>query len=84
MIAKDAQEWSLLEQILRGSADSNIGFEDMRHLLISLGGAEERIRGSHHTDRKADVEKKLNIQRDGAKAKAYQVRTVIVKYGLGG
>ena len=49
-------------------------------------GFEERIRGSHHIFRRADIEERLNLQRDGAKAKPYQVRqvrNVIHKYRLG-
>jgi hypothetical protein len=54
-------------------------------LLKSLG-FEERIRGSHHIYRRADVEERLNLQREGAKGKPYQVRqvrAVILKYRLG-
>ena len=75
----------LLLTILRGRSDANIRFEDLRRLLIHLG-FEERIRSSHHTFRKQGIEEKINIQRDGSKAKPYQVtqvRRVIVKYGLG-
>jgi predicted RNA binding protein YcfA (HicA-like mRNA interferase family) len=48
-------------------------------------GFEERIRGSHHIYRCADVEERLNLQREGAKVKPYQVRqvrAVILKYRL--
>jgi len=72
--------------VLRRASDSNIRFDDLRHLLLFLG-FEERIRGSHHVFRKSGVEEKINIQRDGDKAKAYQVRQVrmvILKYKLGG
>ncbi|QBQ55495.1 type II toxin-antitoxin system HicA family toxin [Nitrosococcus wardiae] len=54
-------------------------------MLKSLG-FEERIRGSHHIYRRADVEERLHLQREGAKAKPYQirqVRAVILKYRLG-
>jgi hypothetical protein len=76
----------LLLKILRGVSDNNIAFEDLRNLLLKLG-FEERKKGSHHIFRKIGVEEKINIQRDGSKAKAYQVRqvrAVILKYGLGG
>ncbi len=76
----------LLLQILRGSSDANIPFDDLCQLLRRLG-FEERTRGSHHTFRKQGVEEKINLQRDGNKAKVYQVRqvrAVIVKYRLGG
>ena len=76
----------LLFQILRGTADANVPFNDLRHLLISIG-FEERIRGSHHMFRKAGIVEKINLQREGSKAKVYQVRqvrAVILKYKLGG
>ncbi|MDQ5845030.1 MAG: type II toxin-antitoxin system HicA family toxin [Acidobacteriota bacterium] len=76
----------LLFQILRGTADANISFEDLRVLLQQLG-FEERIRGSHHMFRKAGVVEKINLQREGNKAKVYQVRqvrAVVLKYKIGG
>ena len=74
----------LLFQILRGLADNNIGFDELCGLLSHLG-FEMRIRGSHHMFRKAGVMEKINLQREGAKIKSYQVRQVrniILKYGL--
>lgn len=76
----------LLFQILRGTSDSNIVFDDIIHILIRLG-FEERQRGSHHIFRREDVEEKINLQKDGCKAKAYQVRqvrSILLKYKLGG
>jgi len=76
----------LLFQILRGTSDANVPFNDLRQLLISMG-FEERIRGSHHIFRRAGIVDKINLQREGNKAKVYQVRqvrAVILKYGLGG
>ena len=35
-------------------------------------GFEERVRGSHHMFRKSGVEEKVNLQREGSKAKVYQ------------
>ncbi len=75
-----------LFQILRATSDATIAFDDLRQLLLRLGFTE-RQRGSHHLFRKAGVEEKINLQRDGAKAKVYQVRqvrAVIVKYKLAG
>ena len=75
----------LLFQILRGISDANVPFNDLRHLLMDLG-FEERIRGSHHMFRRAGVVEKINLQKDGKKAKVYQVRQVraiILKYKLG-
>ena len=76
----------LLFQILRGTSDANVPFNDLRHLLTDLG-FEERIRGSHHMFRRAGIIEKINLQREGNKAKVYQVRqvrAVILKYKLGG
>jgi len=39
-------------------------------------GFDERIKGSHHIYRKQGIEEKINLQRDGSKAKVYQVRQV--------
>jgi hypothetical protein len=76
----------LLFQILRGKSDANVPFNDLRQLLMELG-FEERIRGSHHMFRRAGIVEKINLQREGNKAKVYQVRqvrAVILKYKLGG
>ena len=76
----------ILLQILRGTSDANIAFEDLRQLLLHYE-FEERTRGSHHIFRKQGIEEKINLQREGSKAKVYQVRQVraiILKYKLGG
>jgi hypothetical protein len=76
----------LLAQILRGSSDANIAFNDLRRLLTNMG-FDERIRGSHHIFRRAGIIEKINLQRDGNRAKTYQVRqvrAVILKHNLGG
>src|SRR5437763_2484346 len=56
-------------------------------LLLTKMGFEEWIRGSHHMFRKTGIVEKINLQREGSKAKIYQVRqvrAVILKYKLGG
>jgi hypothetical protein len=76
----------LLSQILQGTSDANISFDDLCNLLKKLG-FDERVRGSHHIFRKEEIIEKINLQRDGSKAKVYQVRqvrNVILKYNLGG
>jgi predicted RNA binding protein YcfA (HicA-like mRNA interferase family) len=76
----------LLLKILSGTADANIQFVDLCNLLRDYG-FEMRVRGSHHVFRKEGVVEKINLQRDGDKAKPYQVkqvRSVIIKYKLGG
>ena len=57
----------LLFQILRGTADANVPFNDLCHLLLGIG-FEERIKGSHHMFRKAGIVGKINLQREGSKA----------------
>ncbi len=75
----------VLEQVLSGRSDANLRFEDLRNLLLRLG-FEMRTSGSHHVFRMTGVEEKINLQKDGNKAKPYQVkqvRAVILKYRLG-
>lgn len=74
----------LIQEILRGTSDANIGFDDLCDLLRKLG-FQERVRGGHHVFRKQGVEDKINLQRDGSKAKPYQVRqvrSVLLRYRL--
>ena len=73
-----------LEQVLGGRSDANVAFSDLSNLLMRLG-FNERIRGSHHTYRKAGVVDKINLQREGKHAKSYQVKQVrrtLTRYGL--
>lgn len=74
----------LLIQILSGTSDANISFDELCVLLKRLG-FEARIRGSHHIFRKDGVVEKINLQRAGNKAKPSQVkqiRNIILKYKL--
>jgi len=43
--------------------------------LLRRLGFEEDIRGSHHNFRKAGIEQKINLQKDGSHAKAYPSAT---------
>jgi len=73
-----------LDRILLGTSDASIRFEELRGLLLRLGFAE-RSRGSHHIFTRAGIEERINLQRDGAHAKPYQVkqvRAVVLKYHL--
>ena len=75
----------VLLRILRGASDTNIRFEELCNLLVRLG-FERRTKGSHNIFRKEGVAEKINIQKEGNKAKPYQVRQVrdvILRYGLG-
>jgi hypothetical protein len=50
-----------LQQVLQGTADANVRFNDLRNLLRRLG-FDERIRGSHHIFTKEGFEEILNLQ----------------------
>jgi hypothetical protein len=74
-----------LRRVLSGTSDATIRFDDLRQLLLNLG-FEMRVRGSHHIFRKAGIDEKINLQREGSEAKPYQVRqvrNVLLKYHLG-
>ena len=74
----------LLLQILQGFSDSNISFSDLVNIMQQFG-FEMRVKGSHHIFRKEGVEEKPNLQKEGNKAKSYQVkqvRSIILKYKL--
>lgn len=76
----------LLLKVLQGTADANIRFSELRHLLVRLGFTE-RIRGDHHIFTRPGIEEILNLQPKGSAAKPYQVkqvRAVILKYKLAG
>ncbi len=75
-----------LADVLTGTADANIRFGGVRHLLSALG-FEERTRGDHHIFTREDVVEIINLQPRGSLAKPYQVKQVrelILKYRLGG
>jgi predicted RNA binding protein YcfA (HicA-like mRNA interferase family) len=79
------QKEKLIRAILDGLSDKNIDFNELCNLLKSLGFGEH-IRGNHHIFRKEDVVERINLQKDGTKAKAYQVkqvRNLLLKYKLG-
>ena len=74
-----------LRQVLSGTSDASIRFDDLCSLLESVGFAK-RTKGSHNIFRKSGVEERINLQRDGNNAKPYQVkqvRAVMLKYKLG-
>ena len=76
----------VLEDVLRGTADAAIAFNDLRNLLFRLGFTE-RTNGGHHIFRKSGIRELINLQKDGNNAKPYQVRQVrriIVAYKLAG
>jgi predicted RNA binding protein YcfA (HicA-like mRNA interferase family) len=64
-----------LEKLLRGESDANIRFEELCHLLQTKG-FRMRTSGSHHLFTRPGVMERINLQREGSKAKPYQVRQV--------
>ena len=75
---------STLLRVLRGNADANIRFSELRTLLSQLGFAE-RIKGSHHIFTREGIPEILNLQPKKSMAKPYQVkqvRRVIVQHKL--
>lgn len=74
-----------LRRVLSGTSDAAIRFDDLCSLLERLG-FDERVKGSHHLFRKAGLEERINLQREGNNTKPYQVkqvRAVILKHRLG-
>jgi predicted RNA binding protein YcfA (HicA-like mRNA interferase family) len=65
----------ILDKILRGDSDTNVRFEELCHLLQAKG-FRLRVNGSHHIFTMTGVMERINLQREGAKAKPYQVRQV--------
>jgi predicted RNA binding protein YcfA (HicA-like mRNA interferase family) len=85
-LARVDKHEELRRRLLQGESDANIDFEDLRRVLAWLG-FEERVRGSHHIFRKPGVRELINLQKEGNKAKVYQVRQVrrvMLRYGLVG
>lgn len=75
----------LLQQVLRGTSDANIAFDDLCQLLVRAG-FEMHINGSHYIFSRGDVDTLINLQREGSKAKSYQVRQVrriVVRHQIG-
>jgi hypothetical protein len=65
----------ILEKLLRGESDANIRFDELCHLL-QVKGFRMRVSGSHHIFTRVGVMQRINLQREGGKAKPYQVRQV--------
>ena len=72
----------ILIKVLRGTSDTNIGFDELVSLLSRLG-FQSRIKGSHHIFYRENIVEIINIQEMAGKAKPYQVkqvRAIILKY----
>lgn len=63
------------DNVMSGNTDNNIRFTDFRNLIISAGFCE-RIKGDHFIYKRDDIQERINIQPNGNKAKAYQVKQV--------
>ncbi|MDR0220320.1 MAG: type II toxin-antitoxin system HicA family toxin [Lachnospiraceae bacterium] len=73
------------DAVKSGTADNNISFTDFQNLIVDLGFEYQRQEGSHMIYRHKKHRVIMNIQRDGNKAKDYQVRqlrNIIKKYSL--
>ena len=71
--------------VMSGNNDNNIRYADFQNLLIDLGFEFKRQNGSHTMYYHSGIHEHVNIQKDGSKAKGYQVRqirNIIIKYGL--
>ena len=74
----------ILAEVMSGTKDKNIRFSELQKLLETLG-FQCRIKGDHFIYYKNGVEEIVNLQPDGNKAKAYQVKQVrglILKYKM--
>lgn len=75
------------DKIMSGDSDNNIKFTDFRNLIVDLGFSFTRQTGSHRQYLHREIGVFMNIQDDGSKAKAYEVkqlRKIIKQYGLYG
>jgi len=64
----------ILEKVMNGGSDVNIAFDDMCHLLITLGFVTRQHGGSHVIFQ--DGSHFVNLQNFHGKVKNYQVRQV--------
>ena len=60
---------------MRGESEADIRFEEILHLLQAKG-FRMRNSGSHHIFTRPGILERINLQREGSKAKPYQVRQV--------
>jgi predicted RNA binding protein YcfA (HicA-like mRNA interferase family) len=79
------QYGKLVHRILSGRQDKSILFSEAVSLMQRLGFSM-RIKGDHHIFSQEGIYEIVNLQPDGSKAKAYQIkqiRDLMVKYQLG-
>ena len=65
----------IIEKLLRGESDANVRFADLCQVLEAKG-FRIRVSGSHHIFTKTGVVERINLQRERANAKPYQVKQV--------
>jgi len=73
------------DAVMSGKSDHNIKYTEFQALILELGFVFQRQRGSHTMYYHSGINAFMNIQKDGNKAKAYQVeqlRNIILKYNL--
>jgi predicted RNA binding protein YcfA (HicA-like mRNA interferase family) len=63
-----------LEKLLRGASDANFRFDEICDLLQAKG-FRMRVSGSHHVFTKSGVMERINLQREGSKAKPVSSKT---------
>jgi len=51
----------LLLKLLSGNSDNNIGFEELRLILLTLGFTERKTGGSHRIFTKENITEIINI-----------------------
>lgn len=71
--------------VISGKSDYNIKYSDFQSLIIDLGFVFKRQKGSHTIYFHSGIGEIMNIQKDGSKAKGYEVkqlRNLILKYNL--
>jgi predicted RNA binding protein YcfA (HicA-like mRNA interferase family) len=74
----------IIEKLLRGESDANVRFADLCQVLEAKG-FRMRVSGSHDIFAKTGVVERINLQREGANAKPYQVkqvRKILAQYKL--
>jgi predicted RNA binding protein YcfA (HicA-like mRNA interferase family) len=74
----------LLLRLLRGH-NQNVGFAELRELILAFGFREVRIRGSHHLFAHPAVEEPVSFQPRRGEAKPYQIRQflrLVERYNL--
>ncbi|MCD8370116.1 MAG: type II toxin-antitoxin system HicA family toxin [Clostridiales bacterium] len=71
--------------VMSGKCDNAIRFVDFQNLIVDLGFEFKRQKGSHTMYYHGGIHAFMNIQKDGSKAKGYEVRQlrkIIEDYNL--